>query len=422
MWCFRIGSVWPNLSGPCLSVRMPPSSRVASLSNGPWLDKSQPQMGQTVLDSSPTTRERQRRERLLSISDAMKLYLEANREKMAVLEKEKLLYAQGKRHLANIMGFDPETMNTEQITQCIRYLFPSGLFDEKARPVMKPPEEILPKINKIDVDASGAPKHTLFFTARPNFYSLLTDINKRTQKLVVEYDRHQLRMNSGKNLQVNDFEERPAESKRLKVMGTQWLSKEQLDKRLHETVTDDEYASLVMALEYMVQLPNAEKEAEFLMSMRFGIGANEQMRIFNAKIPNVTKNNGRKECWSICKVRTTTAKIVVRGGGTGLYSVNGHGFCEFRSLLARETLLAPLIVAGKLGQVDVEAQVLDGPGGFSVIPRVVRQGAALGLAALFPETMDKLRVAGLLSTDPRRRERSKVNQPGARAKWIWKAR
>uniref|UniRef100_A0A914HJH9 28S ribosomal protein S9, mitochondrial n=1 Tax=Globodera rostochiensis TaxID=31243 RepID=A0A914HJH9_GLORO len=422
MWCFRIGSVWPNLSGPCLSVRMPPSARVASLSNGAGLDTRQPQMGQPILDLSPTTRERQRRERLLSISDAMKLYLEANREKMAMLEKEKRLYEQGKRHLANIMGFDPETINAEQITQCVRYLFPSGLFDEKARPVMKPPEEILPKIIKIDVDASGAPKHTLFFTARPNFYSLLTDINKRTQKLVIEYDRHQLRMNSGEHLRVNDLLDSEEVPRRLKVLGTQWLTKEQLHKRLLETVTDDEYASLVMALEYMVQLPNAEKEAEFLMSMRFGIGASEQIRIFNAKIPKVTENNGRKECWSICKVRTTTAKIVVRGGGTGLYSVNGHDYCEFRSLLARETLLAPLIVAGKLGQVDVEAQVLDGPGGFSVIPRVVRQGAALGLAALFPETTEKLRVAGLLSTDPRRRERSKVNQPGARAKWIWKAR
>ncbi|VDM50051.1 unnamed protein product [Toxocara canis] len=27
--------------------------------------------------------------------------------------------------------------------------------------------------------------------------------------------------------------------------------------------------------------------------------------------------------------------------------------------------------------------------------------------------------AGLLTRDPRKRERSKVNQPGARAKWIW---
>jgi hypothetical protein len=28
-------------------------------------------------------------------------------------------------------------------------------------------------------------------------------------------------------------------------------------------------------------------------------------------------------------------------------------------------------------------------------------------------------LAGYLTTDPRRKERSKINQPGARAKWIW---
>ncbi|PIO61737.1 hypothetical protein TELCIR_16730 [Teladorsagia circumcincta] len=28
-------------------------------------------------------------------------------------------------------------------------------------------------------------------------------------------------------------------------------------------------------------------------------------------------------------------------------------------------------------------------------------------------------AAGLLTLDPRKKERSKVNQPGARAKWIW---
>lgn len=61
----------------------------------------------------------------------------------------------------------------------------------------------------------------------------------------------------------------------------------------------------------------------------------------------------------------------------------------------REILLAPLIVADKLGKVDVEAQVLEGPGGSTVIPRAVRHAVALGVAALYPETAEKLRLGML---------------------------
>ena len=103
-----------------------------------------------------------------------------------------------------------------------------------------------------------------------------------------------------------------------------------------------------------------------------------------------------------------------------------------------------------LGKIDVVSEV-EGPGGKTVIPRVVRHGVALAIAALFPEHFEKLRLgkyfykgflrsnvecketvcaskffltqepflAGLLTRDPRRKERNKVNQPGARAKWTW---
>ncbi|RCN48675.1 30S ribosomal protein S9 family protein [Ancylostoma caninum] len=84
----------------------------------------------------------------------------------------------------------------------------------------------------------------------------------------------------------------------------------------------------------------------------------------------------------------------------------------------REILLAPMIVAGLLGRVDVKA-TSTGSGGITALPRAVRHGTALGIAALYPKTMEPLRLAGLLTSDPRKKERSKVNQPGARAKWIW---
>jgi hypothetical protein len=52
----------------------------------------------------------ERRNRLQKISDAMKQYLIGLQNYEENLEDQKLEFEQGKRHLANIMGFDPSTM------------------------------------------------------------------------------------------------------------------------------------------------------------------------------------------------------------------------------------------------------------------------------------------------------------------------
>ncbi|KAK6010513.1 hypothetical protein OSTOST_24459, partial [Ostertagia ostertagi] len=58
---------------------------------------------------------------------------------------------------------------------------------------------------------------------------------------------------------------------------------------------------------------------------------------------------------------------------------------------SREILLAPMIVAGLLGRVDVKATA-KGAGGITALPRAVRHGTALGIAALYPKAMEPLRL------------------------------
>lgn len=53
--------------------------------------------------------------------------------------------------------------------------------------------------------------------------------------------------------------------------------------------------------------------------------------------------------------------------------------------------MAPLILTDKLGLVDVEANVVEGPGGLTATPRAIRHGLSLGLAALYPEFKQRLR-------------------------------
>jgi small subunit ribosomal protein S9 len=59
------------------------------------------------------------------------------------------------------------------IQESIRYLFPAGLFEPKARPIMRPPNEIFPKQKAAQFDASGRPHHPFFYTTKPNFFFLL---------------------------------------------------------------------------------------------------------------------------------------------------------------------------------------------------------------------------------------------------------
>jgi ribosomal protein S9 len=83
---------------------------------------------------------------------------------------------------------------------------------------------------------------------------------------------------------------------------------------------------------------------------------------------------------------------------------------NFNFFSKREIILSPLIVTGLLGKVDIEAKVIFGVGGKSVTPRAIRTATGLALAALYPDLAERLRLAGMLNYDKRRKERKKVFQ------------
>ena len=76
------------------------------------------------------------------MSTAMKFYLERKKAHDSFIAKERSEFELGKKHLANMMGMNYEAMTQEDVDKAIEYLFPSGLYDEEARPKMKPPEEV----------------------------------------------------------------------------------------------------------------------------------------------------------------------------------------------------------------------------------------------------------------------------------------
>ncbi|VIO91496.1 Uncharacterized protein BM_BM7784 [Brugia malayi] len=210
----------------------------------------------------------------------------------------------------------------------------------------------------------------------------------------------------------------------MELLGTEWISQQMLCSKMKEKITDEMYAHLIISLDYMVSLPGAHKEWDFIFEYRKSVAVGAKDVIFGAKVPPIQLVEGTNQRMAKVEVRlkASFAEVEVRDKGSGEYTVDGYSLDVFRSLQAREIFLAPLIVTDLLGKLDITGKITDGPGGTSVIPRIIRYGTSLCIAALFPEHFDKLRLAGLLTSDPRRRERYKINQKGARAKWIWKKR
>jgi small subunit ribosomal protein S9 len=107
--------------------------------------------------------------------------------------------------------------------------------------------------------------------------------------------------------------------------------------------------------------------------------------------------------------------------GDGRMVVNKRPLQEYFSRAAHQTLVAqPLRTAGMEGKFDVMATVAGG--GTSGQAGAVRLGIARALVSLDATSRPTLRKAGLLTRDPRVKERKKYGQRGARARFQFSKR
>jgi len=118
--------------------------------------------------------------------------------------------------------------------------------------------------------------------------------------------------------------------------------------------------------------------------------------------------------------KTSVARVWVRPG-PGRIMVNRRAFEDY---FPRETLrmiiAQPLEITSTLGQFDVIVTV--GGGGPSGQAGAVRHGIARALVRFDEKLRQPLKKAGLLTRDPRMRERKKYGQPGARQKFQYSKR
>ena len=118
--------------------------------------------------------------------------------------------------------------------------------------------------------------------------------------------------------------------------------------------------------------------------------------------------------------KTSTARVYLRPGSGGA-EINGRTLDQyFPNDVLKMIIQQPLDATENAGKFDLFATVEGGgPAGQA---GAVRHGIARALAEWNPELRKTLRDAGFLTRDPRKKERKKYGQRGARARYQFSKR
>jgi small subunit ribosomal protein S9 len=119
--------------------------------------------------------------------------------------------------------------------------------------------------------------------------------------------------------------------------------------------------------------------------------------------------------------RKTSVARVRLSSGTGKVTVNGRAFeTYFPTDSLRMVVQQPLNVTGTAGKFDIRVNVAGG--GPTGQAGAVRHGIARALLLVDANLRPSLKAEGLLTRDPRMKERKKYGQPGARKRFQFSKR
>jgi len=340
------------------------------------------------------------------INEAVKQYLSdynKNTQLFAALDKE---YELGKRHLANIMGYDPNNITQEQIDKAIKYLFPSGLFETNALPVMKPPAEIFPKFKTALYDKRGRPFSSFFYTKKPNFYESLYELYNCYEELNrVEDEKIALGLV-------------PTADDKLNALKYVILDKKALEAQFLEELKDHDYERFKNHFKKLMEHPYSALKEEFISRFaEFKQAQQVDEELFELKIDEV----GREYSQSVGFHKTVESTVKVYNKGTGKFVINDkYNLNFFDYYTYREKIMSPLVMSDMIDKVDIYCyfEPIDKPLDLnfrSAYSGSIRFNLAKALCAFIDdEKRELLRVNGLLQHDRRHRERKKPGKLRAR--------
>jgi len=118
--------------------------------------------------------------------------------------------------------------------------------------------------------------------------------------------------------------------------------------------------------------------------------------------------------------KTSIAQLRIRQG-TGAFKVNGKDFTDyFPSLSMQNIILRPLEIANAVHGFDLEAKTSGG--GIAGQAGALRLAISRALLQTDENLRGPLREEGMLTRDPRMKERKKSGQPGARKRFQFSKR
>jgi len=119
--------------------------------------------------------------------------------------------------------------------------------------------------------------------------------------------------------------------------------------------------------------------------------------------------------------RKTAIARVRLASGSGKILINGRPFENYFPMESlRGVVVQPLTVTGTAEKYDAQISVKGGgPAGQA---GAVRHGLARALLTVDPNLRPALKAEGLLTRDPRMKERKKYGQPGARKRFQYSKR
>lgn len=118
--------------------------------------------------------------------------------------------------------------------------------------------------------------------------------------------------------------------------------------------------------------------------------------------------------------KTATARVFLKPG-SGDVKVNGRELeTYFPDEVLRMVVRQPLVLTETVEKFDIDVTVVGG--GHAGQAGAVRHGISRALLEYNSELRDRLKTAGLLTRDPRKKERKKYGQKGARARFQFSKR
>ena len=119
--------------------------------------------------------------------------------------------------------------------------------------------------------------------------------------------------------------------------------------------------------------------------------------------------------------KTAVARVRLTTGGSGKVTVNGRAVENYFTVENQRTIaVQPLETVEMNEKADVRVRVSGG--GIAGQAGAVRLGIARALEKYNGELRQALKDAGHLSRDPRKKERKKPGQPGARKRFQYSKR